>query len=216
MLNFGLDFIGKIDMQIIKIIESIAVIAAAAAAIWGISSWRREMKGKKEFELAEEVLSTLYEAKDKIRNIRSPWGYSEEGKSRKRTEKESEEESKALDKAFVTYERYLKHQETFNRLHALRYRFMAIFGKDKEKLFIELDNIVTEIMLAAESLGLDWASRSRTHIPISEKDQETLKENTRKHEQIIWAGFKDDPIAKGVEKVIHDIEKLCEPILKKR
>lgn len=40
----------------------LASIIASATAIYGINSWRREIKGKRQIELAEDVLSNFYQA----------------------------------------------------------------------------------------------------------------------------------------------------------
>lgn len=79
-------------MGFVKILESLAVIAAALTAIIGISSWRREMRERREYELAEEILSLFYEARDKISAIRSPLVWSGEGKSRQASPEESPKE----------------------------------------------------------------------------------------------------------------------------
>ena len=59
-------------MNFLDIVESIAVILASLFAIHGINSWRREMKEKRKYEVAEEVLALFYEARDKISLIRMP------------------------------------------------------------------------------------------------------------------------------------------------
>lgn len=214
-------------MHIIQIIESAALIIAAifesmalfiatAVAVWGINSWQREMKGKKEYELAEEVLASFYEARNKINAIRNPFSFNDEGKSRRRGENENKEESRALDQAYVVYERYLRHQDTFNKLYALRYRFMAIYGKDKGKPFIELDKTVKIIMGAAHMLGFYWVKQTEKYIQRSERELEEQHKNILKNEKVIWAGFDDGPINPKIEEVIRDIENICEPILKQR
>lgn len=202
-------------MEWIQIVESLAVIAAALVAIYGISSWRREMKGRKEYELAEEVLALFYEAKDRISAIRSPLGRSDEGKSRQTSPEESPEEKDAFDRAYVVFERYQKHQETFNRLHMLRYRFMALFGREKAKPFDDINKIITKITTAAGILGHYWARLSKTHLPMNEKKYENLIKQIEKYRSVIWLGFEPDPIAPKVDKLIEEIEKTCEPILRK-
>ena len=62
-------------MDVANILESISLIIAAWAVIIGVNAWRREYIGKRRLELAEEVLSLFYEARDIIRYIRNPFGY---------------------------------------------------------------------------------------------------------------------------------------------
>ncbi|NVM53142.1 MAG: hypothetical protein HWN66_05525 [Candidatus Helarchaeota archaeon] len=198
---------------LIRVLESLAVIAAALVAIYGISSWRREMKGRKEYELAEEVLTLFYEAKDKISAIRNPLSWSGEGQSRKASPEEKPEEKEAFDRAHIVFERYQRYQETFNRLHALHYRFKTIFGRDKVKPFDDLNKIVRDIHTAATMLGHYWVRLSKTHLPMNEREYDRLIKNIQEYETVIWAGFDPDPIAPKVESLIEEIEKICEPIL---
>jgi len=204
-------------MECIKILESLAVFTASIVAIFGINSWRREIRGRKKYELAEEVLALFYEARDKISAIRSIHGNVEEGKSRKPNLKETPDEQKALNDAYVIFERYHKNQDTFNRLHALRYRFMAIFGSNKAKPFYDLNKTMNEIFISAHMLGKLWNMRSQTYLPRGEDEYNKIIKDIQKYEAIFWEGINEpDPITLRVEGIISEIEKICEPILKKK
>jgi hypothetical protein len=198
-------------------LESLAIIVASIAAIYGITSWRREMKGRKEYELAEEVLALFYEAKDKISDIRNPFGFLEEGKSRPKFENETEEQKRARDQAYIVWERYLKYQDTFNKLHSLRYRFMAVFGKDKVKPFDDLDKVLLELRTAVVMLGHFWYRRTQTHLPMTGAELSSLNDNIRKYEAVFWEFVESpDPINEKISAMISEIEKACGNILKKR
>ncbi len=203
--------------QILEILGSLAIILASGVAIYGISSWRREMIGLRKYELTEEVLTLFYEARVKISAIRSIHGNVEEGKSRKPNPKETPNEQKALNDAYVIFERYQKNLETFNRLHALRYRFMAIFGPNKTKPFLDLNKTINEILISARMLGKLWYMRSQAHLPRSKERYNKILENIDKYEAVFWEGLKDpDPITPKVESLISEIDEICEPILRKK
>src|SRR6478752_4989395 len=145
-----------------SIIQSVAVVIASATAIFGITSWRREAKWKRKYELAEEVLSIFYECSEKIMMIRSVFGHSLEGKTRKKNENESPEESQILDNAYVFIERYEREKESFIKLFTLKFRFMAIFGKESGESFDEIRKIINTIILAANRLGTQyWKNQGR-------------------------------------------------------
>ena len=112
-------------MDYLSLIKDISVIGASFTAIYGISAWRREIRGKRLMELSEDALSMFYEVYDVVNYMRSPGGYSDEGKSRESEENETEREKNARDRAYVMFERYNQSQETFNQLYSMRYRFMA-------------------------------------------------------------------------------------------
>lgn len=142
-----------------EMLRTVPVGLAALVAIYGIDAWRRELRGKKQVELAEEVLALFYEAKDVISAIRSVVGYMGEGKTRKRGPNEKPEDSEALDSAYVVFERYQGRQELFNRIHALRYRFRVHFGDEAAAPFEELSRIVNKLLTASHMLGVLWTMR---------------------------------------------------------
>jgi hypothetical protein len=85
-------------MGFTEFLKNISLIVASCTAIYGIGSWRREYRGKRQAELAEETLSLFYEARDAIKHIRHPFSYAGEGSTREESEKETEEEKKHLIK----------------------------------------------------------------------------------------------------------------------
>jgi len=184
--------------MVLEIINTIAIIAASGVAIYGINAWRKEFQGKRKIELAEEVLVLFYEAKDAVRAIRNPVGYSGEVSTRNHLNEP------LVVRAF--YERYEKRQEVFNKLYSKRYQFMARFGSDKTKPFKDLKEIMDDMYIAA-----------RTLVRISEyhgNDRDkNVKDEIRKNELCILSSDADDPIATRMDKVISDIEAICKPII---
>ena len=84
-----------------KLIKNISIIIASWTAVYGIDQWRREYRGKRQAELAEEVLSLFYEAQDAVRHIRNPFGFGGEGASRKLENKEGQRLFSGLASAFL-------------------------------------------------------------------------------------------------------------------
>lgn len=199
-------------VQIItSIINCFAALVVAYVAVFGIRSWRREFKGKRQIELAEEILTLFYEAKDAFSAIRSPLGWVNEGATRKPAEDETPEQKRARDMAFVVFERYEANKEIFNKLFALRYRFMALFGKDKVSPFDEIHKVRTRIFVASKRLADLWTLRSSTGDTV---DEDKLYEKIHKYEAIFWEGDPDDEITELIEKIIKEIEHTCEQVIK--
>jgi hypothetical protein len=195
------------------LIQSISIIIASAVTVWGINSWRREAKWKRKYELAEEVLSAFYEGREKIQLIRNPFTGVSEGKSRKRKENETSQESEILDSAYVFIERYELHKEPFIRLSSLKFRFMTLYGKNSEQPFIEIQRIVTEIFVAANRLGNRyWKDQGRRFA--DEKKFESHLKQMHDAERIIWADYdQEDKIAARVDNCISKIEEYCAHII---
>lgn len=199
-------------MDLSEIFKNVSVIIAAWSVFYGIGAWRREFIGKRKIELAEDVLALFYEAKDALYAIRSPYGFEGEGSTRKPGKYERPEDKATLDNAYVVIERYNKYQSLFNKLYAMRYRFMAQIGKKEAKPFDDLQSIVKEIILAARSLSRLWTQRKIDSLP-PEKIK-AYQERVNNAEAIFWERSVDpDPINPKLEKVISDIEKICHSII---
>lgn len=193
--------------------RDLSLVIASFVAIYGINSWRRELKGKKEFELAEQVLSYFYEAKDNIKMIRSPFSFGGEGATRKRSKNETERESKILDKVYVVTERYQKVQSRFNELFSLKYRFMAYFGREKEAPFVALNKLLNEIFVAARMLGTFYW-QNQNNLFQNEDERKTHNKKMFEQERIFWDTGEDDKINTNLKTIIDDIEKICKKIMK--
>ena len=199
-------------MALGEILSSISVIIASGTAIYGIRAWKREFRGKRLIELAEEALALFYEAREVTTSARSCLGFGYEGKTRESEAKETPTQKKARDAAYVIFERFQPHEELFSRLHAMRYRFMAQFGLSSATPFDELKKIRNEIFSAARRLARLWAE-DVSHF--DEKRQEAHYKKTQKYESIFWDtyGEKDDPINPRLDKVISEIEEICRPVI---
>lgn len=122
-------------------VSSLATVVAAGTAIWGIRAWRREHTGKRRIDLAEEVLALVYEIKDVLASVRSPLGHSEEGQTCPSMPDATNKEKAMLCTAYIPIERCNFRRDIFARLRSLRYRFMALNGKDAGIPFEEINNI---------------------------------------------------------------------------
>lgn len=201
---------GTQDMTALSILQSISVIvgsiAASAAVIYGVNTWRREYIGKKRLDLAEEVLSLFYEARDAIAEIRSPFGYEGEGTTRKPATDEPPEQKAINDRAYVAIERYMKRQELFSKLQSMRYRYMAQFGRDAAKPFNDLGAIVQDILTSSRILPDYWKRQGLGHWS-TEQEHQRHQDQLTAYEQIFWyMGPGRDPITPRLEQLIADIE----------
>ena len=186
----------------LKLLSAGATVFAACVAIYGINAWRREFKGKRDIELAEEVLELFYKERDAIRAIRSPLGYSHEGKKViERLKAEGKEGDIDLQMATVL-ERYETREETFQKLQMLQYRFMARFGKDKTKPFDDLRECVNSIFIAARILP-DLRKSLRED---EDSDSETKKirrdQINQLQSDLWWGDDEKDRITPKVEAVV--------------
>jgi len=196
-----------------EFIKNLSIILACWTAIYGIDAWRREFRGKRNIELAEDALILFYEAQDALRSIRNPFGYGGEGKTRKALENETERQKVARDKAYVLFERYDKYRELFGKLYALRYRFMATFGNDLVEPFDIVHGILAKMFASAQTLSTMWEK------DMSHWDEERIEKydrDQRRHEEIFWWMGDNDPIEAEVKQAIVKIEGICRPVIESR
>lgn len=195
-------------MELSELAKNISVIIGALTVISGIRAWKREYIGKRKIELAEDTLMLFYQARDAIREIRNPFGRIGEGSSRQKAVNETASETKLLNRAYVVYERYQKKEEIFNKLQAIRYRFMARFGREHEAPFIELNKILNDIFISAQMLGTHyWQRQGRVKMEADEFEKHL--EEMHEQESVFWfQGEKLDKIGPRVETVIKQIENI--------
>ncbi|MCI0363160.1 MAG: hypothetical protein L0Y44_09090 [Phycisphaerales bacterium] len=203
-------------MSVADAITSISVAIAAMSLVVGVSAWRREFVGKRRIELAESVLEKFYEAADAIRAIRNPFAHTEEGKSRKRDEGELDHESTLLDRAYRVFERYQKHETLFADLRAMRYRFMAVFGKMAGEPFDDLNKILNEIFAAAQMLGTHyWPRQGR--VQMSPEEQKEHLEGKHSLEAVFWhMGEKNDAITPRVNVAVEKVEAITRKVVEQQ
>ena len=200
-------------INIMNIIQSLSIIIAAFVAGYSINAWRRELKGQREWEVSEQTLALIYECKDNLQFIRSPFGFSGEGQTRIRKPDETEDESKAFDQAYVLIERYEKVKDSFIKLQSIKYKFMAIFWKEKKEIaeqFKEVNGIMNELFLAAKWLGSRyWNPKYQDK---SERDPNWGK-RLLEYEAKFYSGWEPDIIAKRMDDVVDRIESICSKII---
>jgi hypothetical protein len=207
----------EIDWNLLfDIVKSISIIIASIVAIYGINSWRREIKWKRKYELAEEALSLFYEVEDAISIIRSPLSSNSEGTTRKQGENERNEDTEILDRAYVVIERFENNKEPFFKLRALKYRFITLFGKESEKYFNDVIKLTNKIMTVSGFLGRRyWKEQGKRNFTDVQFEQHLRK--MEEYEGVIWEnhGDSEDVIKNNLEQIIKGIEEVCNTILDK-
>lgn len=197
-------------MEILITIKEVSLLIGIWVAIYGIDSWRREHTGKRQIELAEETLALFYEARDAIADIRHPTSWGGEVDDVERGEAESEKNHDARKRASVVFARYNKHQVLFNKIHSMRYRFMAQIGKEEAVPFDELRGIVNEIFGSARVLARLWG---RDHFRTDEAHQKHW-DQIEKYEAVFWDGMsEDDPINGRLSTTIENMESTCKGVI---
>ena len=54
------------------IVITLAAASAALCVYLGLNAWRNELKGKAEYELAKNVLKSVYRVREAFKHVRNP------------------------------------------------------------------------------------------------------------------------------------------------
>ena len=194
------------------IIQTLCVIIVTVIAIGGVSTWKAELRGKKKYDLAEEVLTLFYQAQHAIVQMRNPMAWGNEGKSREPVGLETSEQKQFRDRAHILNERYEDNKAVFSQLQALRFRCKALFGKDSDEPFKLLRDIMNDLWSAADALSeYYWPEQDRHNL--EGEARKRFLEEKREQEAIFSRKSKNDPITPRVDEAILAIENICMPVL---
>lgn len=198
-------------IELATITQAVSVIAACWAIVAGIGAWKREFIGKRQIELAENVLAKFFEIRDAISYIRNPFSYTGEGSSRQKNPHETPDKSELLDRGYIVIERYMKKETAINDFLTLKYRFMASFGANTEEIFNETNQVLNSIFSSARMLSTHyWPRQGRVEMEATEFQRHL--DEMWKHESIFWdIGNKNDEIRKKLSEIQGKLEDAVKP-----
>jgi len=169
-----------------------------------ISKYHREKSQQKvvlqniRAKLSQEILTTFYSVKEIVRHIRNPQSY---------------RNPYAKTSLFEIEGRYNNYISKFEKIESLRYRVveqLPVYKRRKaEKIFKEPRAIMSEILEASRVLQLS-VENVATVENISEKKR---KDHSEKKLRDVLYRLKDDKIDIKVNKMIIDIERVCNWLL---
>ena len=131
-------------------------LAAAAAAIFaylGLSAWRKELKGKSEYELAKRVLMSVYRVREAFKTVRHPaiyqYEYPEEMRDFHGHLKREHEYEGTLH---VYGKRLEKMDESFKALEEQHLEAQVEWGPQYQDVIVKLRRCRSELVLAIQQL----------------------------------------------------------------
>ena len=130
-----------IDWQLIR--ELVAVggtIGALIIGVLGLSTWRRQLQGTSEYEVAKNALLATYHVRDAVQAARSPMLYL--GKDEVEAGRRLEEEQRIYE------ERMKRIYEEWAKLRTLALESRVIWGEEAEQLFDPISELIRELRRA--------------------------------------------------------------------
>lgn len=192
-----------------NLIETGSVVLASGIALATVNAWRAEQRRERQLEAATEALELAYETTDAIKAIRSPFGTTGEGSTRKRLSDEPERVTQILDHAYAPIERLNQHQEMFAKMRAMRYRLMAEFGPQWRTAFDEVFSfrakLITRANMVMRFAHREWKGNRQPKTADYEKLHDEL-------EALRWEEDENDPVNTEMAKVVQRLEELSTSI----
>lgn len=154
------EYIGNFSINISDVSDLIIAAAATAtamAAIYGISSWKRELAGKATFDTARSFIRSTYRLRDEIHSCRSPIiSASEFPEGYTPTDATDQESAEAWRHVYSTRWKYV--QEAIREFQAQRLEAEALWGSELKSISENLSRCVSRLFAAIESFIADKES----------------------------------------------------------
>lgn len=135
------------------IIVSISSLAVALFAYRGLNRWQEELKGKSEYQLAKNVLQSVYEVRDAFKSVRNTAIYSYEYPTELVLKSgHVAQEDKAEATMHVYYERFKRLDAAFAKLEDLFLQALVEWGSEKQDLIVDMRKQRSELLVAIQTL----------------------------------------------------------------
>jgi hypothetical protein len=193
--------------QFLNCLEGLAVITASCVAIWGINAWRREHVRKHRIDLAEKTLALFYEARDVINATRSALGQTGDTELVETWTSEGHPgPGEPTQPPILALRLSRRQRRLFSRIHALQFRFAAVFEQAAAQPFHDLLKVRRDVLDAEYEYLLSQHDVHRTG-----------EDHMRRMTELIHtmhSGRNDsDPTTRRLNEIVERIEQVCRPVI---
>jgi hypothetical protein len=195
-------------ITVIKDIVTILVsLVGGGVAVYGLFTWKLQLKGNIEYELSKNILKNLYRARDAVEYVRSPFIFASESVAaiKKLSQNPTEELAKFPREdtgiGYVYQLRWEKYQEVAIELQAFFYEAEAIWGSEAKEL-------INKYFLKTNELK--WALQEHLRHLVQMKygpgAPQSRIDHIEKVEKIIFSMGAEDPYKKEIDLIITEFE----------
>jgi len=206
-----LDFIKIVGEVIAPWGTAFLTITGGILAIIGFNAWKKEFIGKRRIELAEEVLMLFYEARDAIKYIRKIDG-EEDDETAVLWYEHFKGGRKIKDSiAQIILDKYHEKEAIFRKLNTIRHRFLLDAPKEAEKYFIDINNIVDDLLFAAYNYDLCVKEFKQNR---TEEEKNILCSKISLHANVLWdIDIDRNEFSKRIANTIIGFEKIYKQMI---
>jgi len=184
-----------------------SALCAAYFAYQGLSTWRTELKGKSEYQIAKDVLRAVYKVREAFKHVRGPAIYQYEyPESMTDTSGHLKAEHRYEGNSHVYEQRWKVLHEAFVALEECHLEALVEWGSDYQDIIVPLRACRVNVQIAIQQL------LSRYRNP-QEKDWMNTEEKNRQQAVLYYGGneSKYDTFTPEIDSAVEKFEKWLRP-----
>ncbi len=175
--------------DVLKLVQVLFYLATPIIAVYGLRSWRSELRGGAEYKVATDVLAGAYRIRDAIKHVQTPLMTPGEWASREKKESETEPQTVVYNSFYAFNHRFEVVREAVTDWYPHVIRAEALFGTEAKKALEALAVVKNKLWVAIEMWHqheIKSRSEYQTHDSLynimygldpSEHPEESLKDN---------------------------------------
>jgi len=203
------------DTELVANISNIIVASSAAIvaglAIYGISRWQRELKGKAKFEVARNVMTIAYRVQEDFTVLRAGGSWPWESSDRQREEDETPGVTQVLDEWHVRVKRLLPLQADLAKLVQAGWEVKIVMGDITDcQVAGAIDSLRSRYGEIYASIDLYFRMEYERAKGTGISQDSELPKDCFTH--IYYR--KDDDISKGIDKAINELSSALRSFVK--
>lgn len=186
-----------------------AAITTAVVAVSGLNNWRRELRGRIEFETARNLIKATYQVRDKLQASRSPYVLVNEFPTDYPGDYNATVEQKLQAWSYIYNNRWAPVREALKDFDIYALEAEALWGSD---IRVEADNLrhcAVKLQTAMQAF-IDNKEQQGEDFRL---DKEFAKEVNSDLYYI--ATNADNPLSNKIKNVVHAIEVVVRPHLRR-
>ncbi|MDX1807899.1 MAG: hypothetical protein R3331_00030 [Sulfurospirillaceae bacterium] len=195
--------------------DSLVGLSAVSAAIFaylGLSAWKKELKGKAEYQLAKDVLKSVYKVREAFKHVRNPAIYQYEyPEDMTDYHGHLKREYKHEGTVYVYENRWKVMAEAFSELEEHHLNAQVEWGAEFQDTIVKLRSCRVELQITIQQL----LERKKD----AELDRMTTREQRAAERSVLYYGGEDseyDKFTPEINQAIDKFEKWLRPHINKR
>lgn len=191
--------IAKIDWSLVSdIVAIIGTFGALLIGALGLTTWRRQLKGTSEYELAKKAILSTYEVQQSIQSARNPLLY---------LSKDEVEEGRRLEEEQRIYsERMERVYQKWAELQTIRLETRVVWSDEAHSCFSELQQRIGDLRGA---LWLHFWMKGAYAGPGATVDNNA--ERVMENDKIVYFTSEDDEFSQKIAYSVRNIESFFAP-----